>query len=125
MLKPMPKRNTSKERQEAVESMMDTIDAMLVIGAPNSSNSMRLVQLAQKKKPKSFRVSSADEVTKEELDKLNIEILGITAGASSPQILIDEIITKLKDFYPNASVENFPGSREDSMNFKLPKELLK
>ena len=113
------------ERQEAVESMMDTIDAMLVIGAPNSSNSMRLVQLAQKKKPKSFRVSSADEVTKEELDKLNIEILGITAGASSPQILIDEIITKLKDFYPNVSVENFPGSREDSMNFKLPKELLK
>ncbi|HNI90443.1 MAG TPA: 4-hydroxy-3-methylbut-2-enyl diphosphate reductase, partial [Leptospiraceae bacterium] len=53
------------ERQEAVDSMMDSVDAMLVIGAPNSSNSMRLVQLAQKKKPKSFRVSSADEINKE------------------------------------------------------------
>jgi 4-hydroxy-3-methylbut-2-enyl diphosphate reductase len=113
------------ERQEAVESMMDSIDAMLVIGAPNSSNSMRLVQLAQKKKAKSFRVSSAQEIIKEDLDKLNLETMGITAGASSPQILIDEIIAKIKDFYPNVIVENFPNSREDSMNFKLPRELLK
>ena len=113
------------ERQEAVESMMGEIDAMLVIGAPNSSNSMRLVQLAQKKKPKSFRVSSAEEISKENLDNLNIEIMGITAGASSPQILIDEIIEKIKAFYPGIEVTNFPGSREDSMNFKLPRELLK
>jgi len=113
------------ERQEAVDSMMDSVDAMLVIGAPNSSNSMRLVQLAQKKKPKSFRVSSADEINKEYLDSLEIETMGITAGASSPQVLIDEIINKIKEFYPEIKVENFPTSREDSMNFKLPKELLK
>ncbi|HRG44895.1 MAG TPA: 4-hydroxy-3-methylbut-2-enyl diphosphate reductase [Leptospiraceae bacterium] len=113
------------ERQEAVESMMDSIDAMLVIGAPNSSNSMRLVQLAQKKKEKSFRVSSADEIKKEDLDRLDIETMGITAGASSPQVLIDEIIAKILSFYPDVIVENFPDSREDSMNFKLPKELLK
>jgi 4-hydroxy-3-methylbut-2-enyl diphosphate reductase len=86
---------------------------------------MRLVQLAQKKKPKSFRVSSAEEISKENLDSLGIETMGITAGASSPQILIDEIIEKIKTFYPNIEVMNFPGSREDSMNFKLPKELLK
>ncbi|HMV45979.1 MAG TPA: 4-hydroxy-3-methylbut-2-enyl diphosphate reductase, partial [Leptospiraceae bacterium] len=49
----------------------------------------------------------------------------ITAGASSPQVLIDEIINKIKEFYPEIKVENFPTSREDSMNFKLPKELLK
>lgn len=113
------------ERQEAVDSMMDAVDAMLVIGAPNSSNSMRLVQLAQKKKPKSFRVSTADEVTKEYLDNLQIETMGITAGASSPQVLIDEIINKLKEFYPNVVVDKFPTSREDTMNFKLPRELLK
>ena len=104
---------------------MDSIDAMLVIGAPNSSNSMRLVQLAQKKKGKSFRVSSADEIKKEDLDRLDIETMGITAGASSPQVLIDEIIAKIRSFYPDVIVENFPNSREDSMNFKLPKELLK
>lgn len=113
------------ERQEAVESMVDSVDAMLVIGASNSSNSLRLVQLAQKKKPKSFRVSSAEELSKEKIDSLNIETLGVSAGASSPQILLDEIITQLKGFYPELTVELFPNSREDSMSFKLPKELLR
>ncbi|MEM7180508.1 MAG: 4-hydroxy-3-methylbut-2-enyl diphosphate reductase [Spirochaetota bacterium] len=113
------------ERQEAVESMLDSIDAMLVIGATNSSNSLRLVQQAQKKKPKSFRVSSAEEVTKEKMQALQIETLGISAGASSPQVLVDEIIAKLRTFYPQVSVELFPESREDTMNFKLPKKLLK
>jgi 4-hydroxy-3-methylbut-2-enyl diphosphate reductase len=113
------------ERQEAVEQMIHHIDAMLVIGAENSSNSLRLEQLALKTKPKSFRVSSASEITKDSFDKREIEILGITAGASSPQILIDEIIAKLKTFYPDVEVANFPESREDQMNFKLPRELLK
>jgi 4-hydroxy-3-methylbut-2-enyl diphosphate reductase len=47
------------ERQEAVSQMIEDVDAILVIGANNSSNSMRLLQLAQKTKPKSFRISSA------------------------------------------------------------------
>lgn len=113
------------ERQEAVESMIEHIDAMLVIGADNSSNSLRLEQLAKKTKVKSFRVANASEISRESFDEKEIEILGITAGASSPQILLDEIILKLKEFYPDVTVELFPESREDSMNFKLPKELLK
>ncbi len=113
------------ERQEAVESIIDHIDAMLVIGADNSSNSLRLEQLAKKTKPKSFRVANASEISRESFDDREIEILGITAGASSPQILLDEIILKLKEFYPDVNVELFPESREDSMNFKLPRELLK
>ena len=113
------------ERQEAVESMMPYIGAMLVIGAPNSSNSLRLVQLAQKMKPASFRVSSSEELSKEYIDSINIETMGITAGASTPQVLIDEIISQLKSFYPTVQVGLFPESREDTMNFKLPKVLLK
>ncbi len=113
------------ERQEAVGQMLEIVDAILVIGAENSSNSNRLVQLAQKEKPNSFRVSSVDEITKETILAKKIKILGITAGASTPQVLIDEIIAKLKSFFPEASVHGFPGSREDSMNFKLPKDLLK
>ncbi len=113
------------ERQEAVSGMLDNIDAMLVIGASNSSNSLRLLELAQKKKKHSFRISSREELEKEKLDALNIRVLGITAGASSPQILVEEIIEKLKMFYPSVTVENYPESREDSMLFKLPKELLK
>lgn len=113
------------ERQEAVSQMLSDIDAMLVIGASNSSNSLRLLELAQKAKPNSFRVTTADELDKEYIKTKNIRILGITAGASSPQILVDEIINKLKEFFPNVKIENYPESREDEMHFKLPKELLK
>ncbi|MEI1278139.1 4-hydroxy-3-methylbut-2-enyl diphosphate reductase [Leptospira venezuelensis] len=112
------------ERQEAVSSMMDGIDAMMVIGADNSSNSLRLLQLAQKSKPSSFKVSSLEELNKDYIANSEIKILGITAGASTPQILVDEIISKLMQFYPNAILDLFPGSREDSMSFKLPANLL-
>ncbi|PJZ78752.1 4-hydroxy-3-methylbut-2-enyl diphosphate reductase [Leptospira neocaledonica] len=112
------------ERQEAVSSMMESIDAMMVIGADNSSNSLRLLQLAQKSKPSSFKVSSLEELNKNYLDSSEIKILGITAGASTPQILVDEIISKLMQFYPEAVLDLFPGSREDSMSFKLPANLL-
>jgi len=113
------------ERQESVSQMLNQISAMLVIGSENSSNSMRLLELAQKTKEISFRVANAEELDKSYIDKNNIKILGITAGASTPQILVDEIINKLKNFYPNVIVEDFPNSREDMMKFKLPRELLK
>ncbi|PJZ54954.1 4-hydroxy-3-methylbut-2-enyl diphosphate reductase [Leptospira adleri] len=112
------------ERQEAVSEMMGNIDAMLVIGADNSSNSLRLLQLAQKSKPHSFKVTGADDLSKEYIQNNEIKVLGLTAGASTPQVLVDEIISKLKTFYPDAVVDLFPGSREDSMNFKLPTNLL-
>ncbi|PJZ49617.1 4-hydroxy-3-methylbut-2-enyl diphosphate reductase [Leptospira saintgironsiae] len=112
------------ERQEAVSSMMEEIDAMMVIGADNSSNSLRLLQLAQKSKPSSFKVSSLEELNKDYIADSGIKILGITAGASTPQILVDEIISKLIQFYPKAVMDLFPGSREDSMSFKLPANLL-
>lgn len=112
------------ERQEAVSTMMESIDAMMVIGADNSSNSLRLLQLAQKSKPLSFKVTSVEDLDKNRILSASIKTLGITAGASTPQILVDEIIAKLMQFYPQASVELFPGSREDSMSFKLPSNLL-
>ncbi len=113
------------ERQEAVSQMLSSIDAMLVIGSENSSNSMRLLELAQKTKPLSFRVANSEEVQKDFIDKHKISILGITAGASTPQVLVDEIIQKLIELYPSISVSHFPDSREDLMKFKLPRELLK
>jgi len=86
---------------------------------------LRLLQLAQKTKPHSFRISSADELNiPEMIEQFGIEILGITAGASSPQVLVDEICNKLKDYYSNLKIELYPESREDSMNFKLPKNLI-
>ncbi|WCL51343.1 4-hydroxy-3-methylbut-2-enyl diphosphate reductase [Leptospira sp. GIMC2001] len=113
------------ERQEAVTQMIDAVDAMIVIGANNSSNSLRLLQLAQKTKPLSFRISSAEEL---DIHKMilenNIETIGITAGASSPQILVDEICNKLSAEFTGLDISLFPESREDTMNFKLPKILI-
>ncbi len=112
------------ERQEAVTLMIASVDAMLVIGSPNSSNSVRLLQLAKKTKPLSFRIMSREEVNPEYLRENKIKVLGITAGASSPQVLVDEITAELKKHFPQSRVELFPESREDTMSFKLPKELL-
>ncbi|MDF3820515.1 4-hydroxy-3-methylbut-2-enyl diphosphate reductase [Leptospira sp. 96542] len=113
------------ERQDAVKSMLNSVDAILVIGANNSSNSVRLCQLAQKSKPASFQISKKEDVNPEHLIQNKIKVLGITAGASSPQILVDEIVSELLLHFPNAKVSLFPESREDTMSFKLPKELIK
>lgn len=112
------------ERQEAVTFMIESVDAMLVIGSPNSSNSVRLLQLAKKTKPLSFRITSKEEVNSEYIINNKIKTLGITAGASSPQILVDEIVNELLKNFPSADVSLFPESREDTMSFKLPKGLL-
>lgn len=113
------------ERQEAVQSMLESVDAMLVIGAENSSNSVRLCQLAKKTRPDSFQISRKEDVNPDHIKNSKIKILGITAGASSPQVLVDEIVGEILKHFPDAKVSLFPASREDTMSFRLPKELLK
>ncbi|XDD47974.1 4-hydroxy-3-methylbut-2-enyl diphosphate reductase [Leptospira sp. WS39.C2] len=113
------------ERQDAVQKMLEAVDAMLVIGAENSSNSVRLCQLAKKTRPASFQISKKEDVNPNHILSSGIKILGITAGASSPQVLVDEIVEEILKHFPNAKVSLYPESREDTMSFKLPKELLK
>jgi 4-hydroxy-3-methylbut-2-enyl diphosphate reductase len=60
----------------------------------------------------------------EMITKKQILTLGITAGASSPQILVDEICEKLIQEFPKVKMDLYPSSREDSMNFKIPKTLI-
>ncbi|MBL0956122.1 MAG: 4-hydroxy-3-methylbut-2-enyl diphosphate reductase [Leptospira sp.] len=113
------------ERQDAVQKMLESVDAMLVIGAENSSNSVRLCQLAKKTRPSSFQISKKEDVNPNYIINQGIKTLGITAGASSPQVLVDEIVEEILKHFPNAKVSLYPESREDTMSFKLPKELLK
>jgi 4-hydroxy-3-methylbut-2-enyl diphosphate reductase len=110
------------ERQEAVEQLIQAVDAVCVLGAPNSSNSLRLLHLAERTKPRSFRISDFRDLKPELLE--GIVNLGITAGASSPQVLIDEVIQSLVQMFPDVQVSPLPGSREDSMNFRIPKNLI-
>ena len=107
-------------RQEAVKSIAAKIDALLVVGAPNSSNSKRLVEVGEKNGcAKSFLVQRATEIDWSALGE--IKTLGLTAGASAPEVLVDEIINAFRAHY-DVTVEKVT-LREENISFKLPREL--
>lgn len=82
-------------RQEAVKEAAPGCDLFLIVGAPNSSNSKRLVEVAERAgAKKSLLVQRADEINWDELG--NISVLGLSAGASAPEIIVDEIIEAFK-----------------------------
>ncbi|MCP5080358.1 MAG: 4-hydroxy-3-methylbut-2-enyl diphosphate reductase [Alphaproteobacteria bacterium] len=107
-------------RQEAVKSLAGDCDAILVVGAPNSSNSMRLVEVAQKLGcERSMLVQRASEINWTAFE--GIQTLGITAGASAPEVLVEEVIAAFSDRY-QIEVETIV-TREESVSFKLPRAL--
>ena len=107
-------------RQSAVKVMADRCDKVFVIGAPNSSNSVRLVEVAERAGVKEAElIASADEV---DWDKLgDIRTIGISAGASAPEDLVQGLIAAFRDRY-NVSLEEVVVTRED-VEFKLPRVL--
>ncbi len=107
-------------RQEAVKRVAPEVDAMIVVGAPNSSNSMRLVEVAERSGcPRAFLVQRASEIDWSLFE--GISRLGITAGASAPETLVDEIIEAFGARY-EISVSSRATARED-ISFNLPREL--
>jgi 4-hydroxy-3-methylbut-2-enyl diphosphate reductase len=107
-------------RQEAVKAIAERCDAMLVVGAPNSSNSRRLVEVAEKAGcPRAQLVQRAADLDLAWLD--GVERLGITAGASAPEILVDEVIEACRQRF-DVTLEEVSITREDVV-FKLPRVL--
>ncbi len=107
-------------RQEAVKSIAAHIDVLLVVGAPNSSNSMRLVEVGVKSGcPRGQLVQRATDLDWETLQGL--KTIGLTAGASAPEVLVNEIIDAFRLHY-DVTVENVV-LREENVSFKLPREL--
>jgi len=107
-------------RQEAVKAMAPRVDAMLVIGAPNSSNSKRLVEVGAKAGcPYAQLVQRAADIDWRALD--GIGSLGITAGASAPEVLVDEVVSAVRARYA-VTVETVETARED-VEFKVPRIL--
>ena len=107
-------------RQEAVKVMAGKVDAMLVVGAPNSSNSRRLVEVGTKAGcAYSQLVQRATDIDWRALD--GITSLGITAGASAPELLVDEVITALKDRFDLTIAE--VETAKESVHFKVPRVL--
>ena len=107
-------------RQEAVKAMAPKCDAMLVVGAPNSSNSKRLVEVgARAGCPYSQLVQRAADIDWRALD--GIGSMGITAGASAPEVLINEVIDAFRDRY-DVTVEMVETAVEN-VEFKVPRVL--
>jgi 4-hydroxy-3-methylbut-2-enyl diphosphate reductase len=107
-------------RQEAVKRIADRIDAMVVIGAPNSSNSQRLREVAERAGcPVSVLVQRAADIDWEKFTR--IRRLGITAGASAPEVLVEEVIDAFAERY-EVKVEVVTAA-EEAIAFNLPREL--
>ena len=107
-------------RQEAVKAVAPKIDALLVIGAPNSSNSKRLVEVGRTAGCGYAQlVQRATEIDWRALD--GIEAVGLTAGASAPEVLVNEVIDAFRDRY-DVTVELVETARE-RVEFKVPRVL--
>jgi 4-hydroxy-3-methylbut-2-enyl diphosphate reductase len=107
-------------RQEAVKAVAPKVDAMIVVGAPNSSNSQRLREVAEQYGcAKSILVQRAAEIDFTALE--GVRNLGVTAGASAPEVLVDEIVDAFRARY-DVTIETVTTARENVF-FPLPREL--
>ena len=107
-------------RQQAVKAIAEDCDAMLVVGAPNSSNSARLVEVATKAGCSyAALVQRADDIDWKSLK--DISRLGITAGASAPEILVEEVVSECRARF-DVTIQEITVTREH-VQFKLPRVL--
>ena len=107
-------------RQESVKQIAPRVDAMIVVGSPNSSNSQRLREVAERAGCKvSALVLRADDIDWTQFS--GISRLGITAGASAPEVLVEEIIDAFSERY-HVTVETFM-TADESVFFPLPRAL--
>ncbi len=109
----------TSNRQDAVKKIAENCELVLVIGAPNSSNSLRLVEVAERGGAASKLIQRADEIDLAWMDGVNK--LGLTAGASAPEILVREVISLLEEHFEIR--EEKVKTAEENMVFKLPRDL--
>ncbi len=106
-------------RQEAVRTLARDADVVLVVGSKNSSNSNRLAELAQRAGKLARLIDSADDIQEEWVR--GVGCVGVTAGASAPDILVQQVIQRLNELGGVDAVELI--GREENIVFEVPKEL--
>ena len=109
----------TQNRQDVVKQLAAECDLVLVVGSPNSSNSNRLKELAKKMGCTSYLIDSADDLDPNWLE--GIQKIGVTAGASAPEVLVEAVLEKLKSLGVTHALEK--KTVEESVVFALPKEL--
>ncbi|MHA3097897.1 4-hydroxy-3-methylbut-2-enyl diphosphate reductase [Acinetobacter brisouii] len=109
----------TQNRQDAVRDLAEKCDVVLVVGSPNSSNSNRLRELAERMGKTAYLVDNAEQLQPDWFQSTTK--VGVTAGASAPEILIKQVIHRLQDW--GAEPPEELDGREENVTFSLPKEL--
>ncbi|MCF6282117.1 MAG: 4-hydroxy-3-methylbut-2-enyl diphosphate reductase [Candidatus Polarisedimenticolaceae bacterium] len=108
-------------RQNAVHLLAEQCDLVLVVGSPNSSNSNRLKEIAAKLGTPSYLIDGCEDIQKEWLSEC--KHIGVTAGASAPDVLVERVIDHLKSLGAKRVIEN--SGEKETVVFSLPPELIK
>ena len=120
----LPKRDdicyATQNRQDAVKELTERAELVLVVGAPTSSNSNRLVEVAAKRGARSYLIQDADQIEPEWLS--GVSCVGITAGASSPEFLVQQVIERLHTLAGPCEVGSLD-EVDEGVTFKMPSEL--
>ena len=111
----------TQNRQDAVHELAKTADTILVVGSPNSSNSNRLREIAEQLGKPAYLIDTANDMQQSWFDGINV--VGVTAGASAPEVLVQEVIARLKEWGGESTLE-IQGI-EEKVVFSLPKGLRK
>lgn len=113
----------TQNRQDAVRSLSRMVDVLLVIGAQNSSNSNRLRDLGEESGLASYLINGAADIDPKWLD--GITNIGLTAGASAPEVLVQDVIARVKEIsHSDVTVSDMDGITENTF-FVLPREVRK
>jgi len=122
-LKAPPKEDicyATQNRQDAVKALAREVDVLLVLGAPNSSNSLRLCEVARARNVPAYLIETAADIRMEWLD--GADVIGLTASASAPEILVQQVVDFAREKLGIRDIEELDTVNED-VHFSLPHEL--
>ncbi len=109
----------TQNRQDAVRALAESVDLVFVVGSPNSSNSNRLRELAERCGARAYLIDDASMIDRDSLS--GVRAVGVTAGASAPELLVTGVVEALRS-YADVEVKNLQGEPEN-ITFSLPKAL--
>ena len=111
----------TQNRQDAVKTLLANCDLILVVGSQTSSNSTRLKEIAEKQGIAAYLIDNAAEIQQDWLT--GKRSVGVTAGASAPEVLVEQVVARLKE-WGGQTVNEVPGIKEQVV-FSLPRELIR
>jgi 4-hydroxy-3-methylbut-2-enyl diphosphate reductase len=109
----------TQNRQDAVKNLAQQCDVVMVVGSKNSSNSNRLRELSDKLNTTAYLIDNAQEIDPNWLE--NVSVVGLTAGASAPELLVQNVVERLQEL--GVRQVNELDGRPEKIEFSLPKEL--